>query len=468
MFRRFGPNYMLLLYLLDLGCSQIALWWAQHLRLTLPFSTAIPEMGADIPGPVHQFVLAVFAIVLPMASLYDPRRVFRALHEAARVFSGVVLSSLILAGILYVTYRDVSRLAFFYFVVVALMLLIGYRGALRMLFKMMPGSATEIPVRVLIAGAGRLGRQAARILRSTGVIIAGFADDELTPGTAVDGIPVLSSLKEIPRAVQWATVTDIVFAVSYRDQGRLANLLVSLWKLPLRIYTIPDIFSLGFARGQVDYLGGLTVLGFREPLVDGFRRVAKRLADLVLGTAILLSVLPIMGVIAIAIRLESPGPVIFKQERVGENGRLFMMFKFRSMILNAEEQQDHVNVYTASGKVVHKSRGDPRVTRVGRVLRRFSLDELPQLLNVLRGEMSLVGPRPELPWIVAQYEPWQYQRLAVPPGMTSWYVVNGRSEIPMHLNTEEDVRYVRDYSFLQDLRILWRSLGAVVRGRGAF
>jgi len=468
MFRRFGPNYMLLLYLLDLGCSQIALWAAQHLRLTLPVSTVIPERGADVPGPVHQFVVAVFAIILPMVSLYDARRVFRAVHEAARVFFGVVLSSLILAGVLYVTYRDVSRLVFLYFVIASIVLLLSYRAVLRMFFRMAARSATETPVRALIAGAGRLGRQAARILRSTGVTIAGFADDDLGPGTVVDGIPVLSSLNEIPRVVQQATVTDVVFAVPYRDQGRLANLLVSLWRLPLRIYTIPDIFSLGFARGQVDYLGGLTVLGFREPLVDGFRRVAKRLVDLVLATAILLSVLPIIGIIAIAIRLDSRGPIVFRQERVGENGRPFMMFKFRSMVADAERQQEVVNAYTGSGKLIHKRPGDPRVTRVGRFLRRFSLDELPQLFNVLRGEMSLVGPRPELPWIVSQYEPWQYQRLAVPPGMTSWYVVNGRSETPMHLNTEEDLRYVRDYSLFQDLKILWKSFGAVVKGRGAF
>ncbi|MCS7173558.1 MAG: sugar transferase [Armatimonadetes bacterium] len=127
-----------------------------------------------------------------------------------------------------------------------------------------------------------------------------------------------------------------------------------------------------------------------------------------------------------------------------------------------------MNVYTESGKVIHKRPDDPRVTRISRWLRRYSLDELPQLINVLKGEMSLGGPRPELPWIVEQCEPWQYQRLSVPPGMTSWYVVNGRSHVPMHLNTEEDLKYIRDYSLLTDLKILWKSVGAVLRGRGAY
>jgi lipopolysaccharide/colanic/teichoic acid biosynthesis glycosyltransferase len=124
--------------------------------------------------------------------------------------------------------------------------------------------------------------------------------------------------------------------------------------------------------------------------------------------------------------------------------------------------------HAISGQIVHKQADDPRITRVGRVLRRLSLDELPQLVNVLRGEMSLVGPRPEMPWVVARYDPWQYQRLAVPQGMTSWYVVNGRSEVPMHMNTQEDLRYIRDYSLFQDLKILWMSVGAVLKGRGAF
>jgi lipopolysaccharide/colanic/teichoic acid biosynthesis glycosyltransferase len=218
----------------------------------------------------------------------------------------------------------------------------------------------------------------------------------------------------------------------------------------------------------MDHLGGLTLIGLREPLIDGFQRVAKRLVDLVLGGALLLAALPVMGVIALAIRQDSPGTVIFRQQRVGENGRPFTMYKFRTMVVDAEQKQDIVMARAISGKIIHKRADDPRITRVGRVLRRLSLDELPQLVNVLRGEMSLVGPRPEMPWVVARYDPWQYQRLAVPQGMTSWYVVNGRSEVPMHLNTQEDLRYIRDYSLFQDLKILWMSVGAVLKGRGAF
>jgi len=380
---------------------------------------------------------------------------------------GAAISSATLAGTLFLTYREVSRFVFLYFVVMEILLLLGYRVGLRVLYRTVRWG-TQAPV-VLIVGAGPLGRLAAKALASAGIAVVGFVDDH-APGVVVEGNGhvVLAGLDEIPAVVKRRGVTDIVFALPRHAQDRLAHLLVSLWKLPLRVFTVPDFFDLGFPRTQVDYLGGLTLIGLREPLIDGFQRVAKRLVDLVLGCVILVCVLPVMGVIAFAIRLDSPGPIIFRQQRVGENGRLFKMYKFRTMVPDAEQKQDMMVLRTVSGKIVHKRPDDPRVTRVGRMLRRLSLDELPQLLNVLQGEMSLVGPRPEMPWVVAQYDPWQYQRLAVPQGMTSWYVVNGRSEVPMHLNTQEDLRYIRDYSLFQDLKILWMSVGAVLKGRGAF
>jgi exopolysaccharide biosynthesis polyprenyl glycosylphosphotransferase len=454
---------MAFLYLLDLGSSLLALFIAQHLRL-LPISTPITPVGVEAPAFVRILVVGVFAIILPATGLYDARRVTRAFAEAELVLLGVTLSGVILAGTLYLTYRELPRLMFIYLLAVAPMLLLGHRLVLRLLYQALRWG-TQAPVAVIVGG-GPLGSQAAKILASAGVRIAGFIDNGAK--TQCEGYPVLAGLDGLPSVVEQKAVTDIVLALPLQAEEHLAHLLVSLWKLSLRIYMVPDFFSLGFSRIRVEHLGGLTMLGLREPVIDGFQRVAKRLLDLALGSMILVVALPVMGMIAVAIRLDSPGPVMFRQRRVGENGRLFVMFKFRTMVASAEHAQEVMNTHTASGQVIHKRRDDPRVTRVGRVLRRLSLDELPQLLNVLRGEMSLVGPRPELPWIVARYDPWQYQRLAVPQGMTSWYVVNGRSETPMHLNTEEDLRYVRNCSFFEDLKILWKSMGAVLRGRGAF
>jgi len=215
-------------------------------------------------------------------------------------------------------------------------------------------------------------------------------------------------------------------------------------------------------------IGGIPFIGLRESVIDPSARVVKRIFD-ILGSLAMLAILAIpMAVVALVIRLDSPGPVFFRQRRVGENGKLFDMLKFRTMVAGAEQLQAQVLTRTEEGQVIHKKKDDPRVTRIGRWLRRYSVDELPQLWNVLRGEMSLVGPRPELPWLVDRYEGWQRKRFAVPQGLTGWWQVSGRSDRPMHLSTEDDLYYVFNYSIWLDLRILLMTPIAVLGGRGAF
>ncbi len=198
------------------------------------------------------------------------------------------------------------------------------------------------------------------------------------------------------------------------------------------------------------------------------QRRFKRGFDMVLTLLLLVPTLPVMAVVALLIRLHSPGPILFRQTRVGEGGRPFTMFKFRSMVPEAHEMEPQMLQDNGLGQVVHKREDDPRVTRIGGWLRRTSLDELPQLLNVIRGDMSLVGPRPELPWLVKQYEAGQQRRLAVPQGVTGLWQVNGRSDKPMHLFWEDDLYYVENYSFWLDIQILVRTPLAVLRGDGAF
>jgi lipopolysaccharide/colanic/teichoic acid biosynthesis glycosyltransferase len=176
-----------------------------------------------------------------------------------------------------------------------------------------------------------------------------------------------------------------------------------------------------------------------------------------------------MGVIAVLIKLDSPGPVFYRQKRAGENGKVFEMIKFRSMVKDADRLRHLVEKVDEEGRLIqNKSAEDPRITRVGGFLRRTSLDEWPQLFNVLRGDMSLVGPRPELPYLVDRYELWQRKRFAVPQGMTGWWQINGRSDKPMHLHTEEDLYYVQHYSLWLDLQILFKTVWVVLRGKGAY
>jgi exopolysaccharide biosynthesis polyprenyl glycosylphosphotransferase len=192
----------------------------------------------------------------------------------------------------------------------------------------------------------------------------------------------------------------------------------------------------------------------------------KRALDILIAGVALVFLCPVLMLAALMIRLDSPGPVIFRQQRVGRGGSPFRIYKFRTMRVDpvAEVRQ----FVTAEGTLRHKVRQDPRVTRVGRMLRKTSLDELPQLLNVLRGDMSLIGPRPELVQIVGSYEAWQHGRHLVRPGITGWWQVSGRSDKPMHEHTELDLYYVEHLSPSLDVRILLRTVRVVLCGSGAF
>lgn len=192
----------------------------------------------------------------------------------------------------------------------------------------------------------------------------------------------------------------------------------------------------------------------------------KRLLDVLVAGVMLLILSPLLIAVAIAIRLDSSGPSLFRQTRIGRGNRSFSIYKFRTM--THDPRKEFILVKDADGTLRHKVRHDPRVTRAGRWLRRTSIDELPQLLNILMGQMSLVGPRPELPQIVETYEPWQFRRHLVRPGLTGWWQVSGRSDRPMHENTALDIYYVENQSFWLDVRIILLTILVVFKGLGAF
>jgi exopolysaccharide biosynthesis polyprenyl glycosylphosphotransferase len=274
-------------------------------------------------------------------------------------------------------------------------------------------------------------------------------------------------VEKLLEQVRWHGANEIL--VVAEDCGdELAGAIVAelRWR-GVRVGLVPKIDPLGPIRTSAEIVAGLLVLNVTTTALTAAQRLVKRLVDLVVASALLLVLALPMLVIALAVRLDSPGPALFAQVRIGEGGRPFRVLKFRTMRQDADDHL-HAVVRIVDGKVVHKFPDDPRVTRAGRWLRATSLDELPQLVNVLRGEMSLVGPRPELPWIVERYEPWQFARLAVPPGITGWWQLNGRSERPMHLNTDYDLFYIERYSLLLDLRLLVRTLLVPFYRRGAF
>jgi exopolysaccharide biosynthesis polyprenyl glycosylphosphotransferase len=253
-------------------------------------------------------------------------------------------------------------------------------------------------------------------------------------------------------------VDEVVIALPASAHEETLRLDAELRDTDVSVRILPDVFELVAMRAQIEDFYGLPLISLREPSMNPAQAAVKRAFDVVVAGILFTLSLPLFLLIALWIRLDSPGPILIHQRRVGAGGRIFPMHKFRSM------QWNPADLDTAVDKV----RNDPRVTRAGRFLRRSSLDELPQLWNVVRGDMSLVGPRPELPAIVERYEPWQRKRFNVPPGMTGWWQVNGRGDQEMHLNTEIDLFYVQNYSILLDVQILLHTVGAVIRGKGAF
>ena len=236
----------------------------------------------------------------------------------------------------------------------------------------------------------------------------------------------------------------------------------------MKVWVIPDYFRLALHKATIDEFAGIPMLDLRAPAISDNQRLAKRAFDLLVTLILFPLALPIMAFTALLVSTEGRQGILLYQPRAGENGRIFKMLKFRTMINGTEESPGYETENEQQELREHKTINDPRVTRIGRILRRTSLDELPQLFNVLWGQMSLVGPRPELPWLVDRYEPWQRQRFAVPQGITGWWQIHGRSDRPMHLYTEDDLYYVQNYSLLLDIIILIRTIGVVIQGKGAF
>ncbi len=467
MFRRFGVNFAILSMFLDGGLTFLALVIAFKLRpylLSLPFLIV-----GEVRIPLILFVIipVLWVMVFLLASVYDPKRTYKAVDELQHVTLSSAFAALVVAGMLYLAFRDVSRWLFITFVILNMFFLLGWRIIARVLFKM--GRVREAEQRVLIVGAGEVGQRVGEMIEAyafAGLRLIGYLDDDANKREA--NLSILGNIQNAREVVQVNNIDNVVIALPRRAYGQVNKLVLSLSDLPVRLRVVPDYFSLTLYRATVDDFGGVPMINLRDPALNDYQRLMKRIFDLTLGGIMTLLLLPVMGLIALLVRLDSPGAVIFRQERVGENGRLFAMFKFRSMVEGAEEMQADVNHTNGNGELIHKQPNDPRVTRVGQFLRRSSLDELPQFFNVLKGDMSLVGPRPEMPWLLTEYEPWQHKRFAVPQGMTGWWQVNGRSDKPMHLHSDDDIYYVQNYSLWMDFYILFKTPWVVLRGKGAF
>ena len=469
--REEDANYIIFAYFSDMALTLVALFIAYQARVHWPFGVPLTQGDIAIDFGLYSTVVVIWSMVFFLINVYDARSTLRAADELRTLVLAISLAALVFAGVLYLSYRDTPRLMFIYFILADFAFLVGYRWTMRLALRW-AGARQLSPKRILIIGAGSIGRAVAEKIRAqewTGLRLAGFIDnDPQKIGKEYEGARVLGTLEDTISIVDTQNIDHVVFALPLRAHEALKETVLALYERPVRVFVVPDVLDLAFFRVSMEDWDGIPAMGLKEPVIDGFDRVVKRIFDLVVASVSLLILWPIMLIIAIAIKLDSPGPVILKQERVGENGRTFKVYKFRSMVDNADKMLPQVIQKTKDGKILHKRPDDPRITRVGKFIRRTSLDELPQLFNVLKGDMSMVGPRPELPFIVENYESWQHKRFAVPPGITGWWQISGRSDKPMHLHTEDDLYYISHYSPLLDIQILLKTVGVVLKGKGAY
>ena len=285
----------------------------------------------------------------------------------------------------------------------------------------------------------------------------------------VAGVPVCGGLGSVEAAVEHLGADTVaVLACPEMNGIRLRELAWSLEKTSTDLCVASALLDVAGPRTTIRPVAGLPLLHVDHAELGGAKQVIKGAFDKVMGALALIALSPVFAAIALAIRIDDPGPVFFRQTRVGKDGRTFGVFKFRTMVVDAERRRVELEAMNEASGVLFKMRRDPRVTRVGGQLRRWSLDELPQLINVLTGDMSLVGPRPALPEETARYGDYVRRRLAVKPGMTGLWQVSGRSDLAWEDAVRLDLRYVENWSLVLDLQILWKTVSAVVRGAGAY
>ena len=326
--------------------------------------------------------------------------------------------------------------------------------------------------RVVLVGAGDVGLMVMRTIAarpSLGYELVGFLDDDPDINqTDIGRFQALGPLTNFFDILQNSDIDTAVICLPWRSHRIVARLLHLCEQNGVTAQIVPDFFQLTKNQMQVERLDGIPLITTRAVSIAGWNLFVKRGLDVTLATVMLVLGLPLAALIALCVRLSSPGSVIYSQTRVGRNGRQFKIYKFRSMIADADTQLDEIADLNEASGPLFKMRDDPRRTAVGGILRRLSLDELPNLLNVLRGEMSLVGPRPNVPEEVAQYKDWHRKRLSVSPGMTGLWQVSGRSDLTFDEMVLLDIYYAENWSLTLDLSILLRTIPKVLGGEGAY
>ncbi|MGZ7042307.1 MAG: sugar transferase [Thermoanaerobaculia bacterium] len=468
-----------IVYAVDLSITSVAFFAAFFIRNAL-----VPAIAASrFPNglfplaeylKIYPLVLVIWSVLFFTYHSYHSHRTVSLQREALTTIRVVVVGNVILATFAYLLpLRQLSRSWFVLFGVLAATLLVLEKIIVRVLARYVRAQGLNYRT-VLIVGTGRRAIEIARLVADHnywGYKILGFVSDghRLPNGWARYRIfGTVPDLKKILEHGQIAEpIDEIVFAVTRKKLDEMKQIFIMCEELGIRTRVAMNFFQNRLARIEIEELEGVPFLTFTTTPSNETQLAAKRLLDVAVSVFLLVLSMPAIAIAALAIKLTSPGSVLFKQQRMGLNGRIFTLYKFRTMIEDAHERRGEVSHLNEMTGPVFKLKSDPRVTVVGRFLRKFSLDELPQFWNVLKGDMSLVGPRPPIPEEVASYHRWHRRRLSMKPGLTCLWQISGRNNIDFDRWMQLDLQYIDNWSPSLDLKILLRTIPAVLSGRGA-
>lgn len=438
-----------------------AVWPALFPGGLYPLRTYVPLLAAIVP---------IWIVLLLVWRLGRPGENLSLRREVARELQVVGLGVLVLAAGSYLARADfISRPFLLLFGLINAFVLAAARVVERRTG--FGQRVMEAPERVvLLVGTGEEAIALGHAIRSNakwGLRLYGLLAVEAVREGEAGGLPVVGSVAGLPALLTHEVIDEVVVAVSTRQLGGLEDVLLVCQELGVRVRVALRPFPHLQPHVELESLDGTTLLTFATMPIAPLSLFAKRVLDVTVACLAIVACALVWPLVALALKLDSRGPVLFRQVRSGLRGRRFELLKFRTMVEGASTMQAQVAHLNVMDGPVFKAPDDPRITRVGRFLRRWSLDELPQLFNVLKGDMSLVGPRPPIPEEVERYEPWQRRRLAMKPGMTCLWQISGRSELDFTTWMELDLAYIDHWSLWLDVKILVLTVPAVLAGRGA-
>lgn len=437
------------LWLLDLVLTAASFFVAYGLRSLFEL-----EGHTLMPAPVYLWslmvVIPVWAALLPAFGVYSPR-FFGFRDQIVQLSKAIGLAALVMVALqFFIIFDATSRLIVLFTVLVDYWLLVSYRFAL---FRLSDRGGAFGVRHVVVIGSGEAAEEFARLIerhREWGLQLVGTHE-----------------VGETKAVLERGGIDEAIFAVDRNAVDACEEAFLLCEELGVTARLLLNFFPHSTARVELHELDGLPLLTFSTTPSREALLFVRRILDLALASILFAGSFPFLALAALLIKLTSPGPVLFKQERCGLHGRPFTMYKLRTMVDNAEQLRAELEVLNEMDGPVFKSSRDPRITRIGRILRRFSIDEFPQFANVIRGEMSLVGPRPPLPQEVARYQRWQRRRLSMKPGITCLWQVSGRNEVSFEDWMKLDLFYIDNWSLLLDLKILLKTVPVVLLGRGA-